>query len=90
MTTATESTTLQQAIRTLGAYTAGRFDIWLLAGPAKASCRAHVMSDLLGVRTPQSKSGVFAIRAEFYRQAGIAGGCEAQREESFREFCRSL
>jgi hypothetical protein len=41
---------VKEAIRLLGTYTAGRFDIWMLSGSAKASCRAHVMSTLLGVR----------------------------------------
>lgn len=29
----------QEAIRWLGIYTNGRFDIWMLSGSAKASCR---------------------------------------------------
>ncbi len=85
---------LVEAVRLLGIYTAGRFDAWLLAGPAKASCRAHVMSALAGQRMPQSKSGVVAIRAELYRQSAIAGcdfsgcDCEALRERAFMAFCR--
>lgn len=60
-----------KALTTLRIYSKSG-DIYALAGSAKASCRAHVMADLLGVdKAPQSKSGVNAIRAEFYRQAGI-------------------
>ena len=80
---------LQNAIKLLGTYTAGRYDIWALAGPAKASCRAHIMSELLDRKTPQSKSGVNAIRAEFERQCGITGNCIAIREDNFRDYCRS-
>jgi hypothetical protein len=73
----------QEAIRLLGTYTAGRFDIWMLSGSAKASCRAHVLSVLLGVKTPQSKSGVNALREAFYQAGNIEGDCLAAREENF-------
>lgn len=48
-------------LRLLGVYTAGRFDVWALAGPAKASCRAHVMSALAMAKVPQSRAGVTVI-----------------------------
>ena len=80
------------AIRLLGIYSAGRFDIWALAGNTKASCRAHVMSELLGQKTPQAKSGVNAIRREFYSQLGIwrDGVCLAEMESEFLVVCREL
>ena len=82
---------LLEAIRLLGAYTANRFDVWTIAGNARASCRAHVMSALLGRKTPQSKSGVNAINDEFHRLAGIGGGgCEAARESMFIDYCRAI
>ena len=82
--------TLKEAVRVLGAYSP-RFDIWALAGPARASCRAHVMAVLLGVpKVPQAKAGVNALRSEFYARARIAGNCEAVREDTFQAFCRSL
>jgi len=80
----------QEAIRVLGTYTAGRFDIWMLAGSSKASCRAHVMSVLQGKRVPQSQSGVTAIRSAFYEALSITGECEAHREENFRTACRAI
>jgi len=80
--------TLEKAIRLLGTYTANRFDIWILAGNARASCRAHVMSELLGKKTPQSKSGVNVIQDEFERQTKITGSCTADWDTKFREFCR--
>ena len=81
--------TTREAIRVLGMYTAGRFDIWALAGPARASCRAHVMSVLLGKKTPQAKSGVNAIRSEFERRLNPAGDCIAIRERNFIAICRA-
>ena len=82
---------MKRAIRVLGAYTAQRFDIWVLSGNAKAGCRAHVMSELLGVKTPRSKSGVNAIRQEFYSRMGIwrDGLCLAEMENEFLSLCRA-
>ena len=81
----------KQAIKVLGTYSAGRYDVWSLAGSARASCRAHVMSTLLGVKTPRSKSGVNAIRQEFYDRLGITGtgGCPSEREDSFIAICKT-
>jgi hypothetical protein len=79
---------IMEAIRLLGAYTAGRFDIWMLSGSQKASCRAHLMSTLLGVKTPQSKSGVTALREAFYRAGNITGDCLAAKEENFLKWVR--
>ena len=83
-------TKLVDAVRVLGTYTAWRFDLWILAGNQRASCRAHVMSVLMGQKMPQSKSGVTALRAEFNQRAGITGDCPAHREENFIAFCREL
>ncbi len=82
---------LAEAVKILGTYTAGRYDIWALAGNAKASCRAHVMSVLLGRKCVQRESGINALRSEFYRQMQIGGPgtCEAERETTFRNLCRS-
>ena len=82
------NTPISEAIRILGIYTAGSFDIWALAGPAKASCRAHVLSTLLSKNTPQSKAGVNALRDAFYNACSIDGECPAHREEKFQMFCR--
>lgn len=80
---------LSEGIRLLGAYTAGRFDIWALAGSYKAGCRAHVMSGLMGRRVPQSKAGVTALQSAFYAQIKPAGDCSAARDDAFVEFCRA-
>ena len=84
-------------IRLIGVYTAGRFDPYDLAGPAKASCRAHCMSALAGKRMPQSKSGVTVLREELFRITGAQGECLAEREQDMLrtlqaagfELCRS-
>ena len=80
------------AVRTLAAYTAGRFDLWTLAGPRRASCRAHVMAELRGVaRVPQSKAGVTVLREEFYVALGVAGGvCTADRDKDFVAKCKEI
>lgn len=80
---------LSEGIRLLGAYTAGRFDIWSLAGSYKAGCRAHVMSGLMGRRVPQSKSGVTALQSAFYDVIKPAGDWPAARDDAFVEFCRT-
>lgn len=81
---------ITNAVRLLGIYTAGRFDIFALAGPQKASCRAHIMSTIQGRRVPQSKSGVYAIREAFFAALKPAGGCVAAQEDTFSELCQSL
>lgn len=88
MTTIDQNTT--KAIRTLGIYTAGRFDIWGLAGSSRASCRAHVMADLLGLpRIAQSKAGVYALLSEFQNRCGIESTCSADWHEKFAALCRA-
>ncbi len=85
-----ELTNVERAVRLLGVYSAGRFDIWALAGSARGSQRAHVLSALAGVKVPQSKAGVNAIRSALYEAIGITGECEAHREDSFILHCRSM
>lgn len=82
---------LIEAARLLGVYTAGRFDVWAMAGPAKRKCRQHVMTILVngpdGRKIPQAKCGVTAIVREFNDRAGIDGSCIAVRETVFRQWC---
>lgn len=80
-----------KAIKTLSAYTNGRFSLFSLAGNARTSCRAHVMADLLGLpKIAQSKAGVVALRAAFYEALNIAGDCEAVRDNAFIATCRNI
>lgn len=85
---------LVQAVSLLGIYTARRYSFWFLAGPSKASCRAHIMSALLGRKATQRESGVCAMRAEFYRQLGDVipqtDICEAAREDAFTEWAKGI
>jgi len=46
------------------------------------------MSVLLGVKTPQSKSGVTALREAFYQAGNITGDCLAAKEENFLKWVR--
>jgi hypothetical protein len=76
-----------KAINTLQIYSK-YFDIWSLAGNSRASCRAHVMADLLGKdKVAQSKAGINAIRDEFYKQLNITGQTIAERDDNFINFC---
>ena len=81
---------ITSALEVLSAYTAGRLDIWALAGNARASCRAHVLSVLTGRKVPQSQSGITAIRSAFYTRLGIEGNCEATREDNFLLAARAM
>lgn len=60
----------------------GYVDIWKLAGPSKGSCRASLMSEINGFKTPQSKSGVNAIRDTLFEMYGVTGDCLALREKA--------
>lgn len=80
-----------KAIRLFAALTGNsRFDLWTLAGHHHAANRAILLSAIRGERLPQSKAGITALRAAFYRELGIVGECEAEREENFRFVCSEL
>lgn len=79
----------REALRLLGAYTGGRFDIWMLAGPQKVMCRTQIMSALAGVRVPQSKAGVNAMWRAFIELSGVQGGCLAEQHDNFMEWAKS-
>lgn len=80
---------IHEAVRLLGAYSAGRFEIWALAGPAKASCRAHVMSELAGHRVPQKNAGVSALEKAFYEIAEIEERGYAG-EDALKAWCEQV
>ncbi len=73
----------QKIAKMLLVKTGGAKNLWVLAGPARAAARAELMSELKGVKRPQSKSGVNALRDELYALYEISGDCEATREENF-------
>lgn len=87
--TNTNAVEYSEVIQLVGTYTAGRFDIDLLIGPAKAGCRAHIMSVALGRKTPKSQSGITALRDALYGRFGITGDYGRARDRNFRDFCRS-
>jgi hypothetical protein len=78
-----------EALKLMGVYTGGRFGAWALAGGAKASCRADIMSALAGKRIPQSKSGVNALNDALYAAVGVKGGCPAECERRLRRVARA-
>jgi hypothetical protein len=79
---------VREAVRLLGEWTRGRFDIWMLAGSHNAGNRAILLSHLLGLRQPQSKAGVNALRDSFYSALEVTGSCLAAKEDYFVETCR--
>lgn len=88
---------VKDAIKLLGVYTAGSFDVWMLAGSSKATCRAHVMSALYGRKVPQREAGVTAMREAFHALAFNhdapnfkAAECLAAREEAFTSWAATL
>src|SRR2546426_5946521 len=81
---------LKEALRVLGSYTAERYDVWMLAGNSRASYRAQVMSVLKGIRVPQSKAGVHALRAALYEAANIERDCLADKDDKFIQFAKQL
>lgn len=76
------TTNEREFLRLLGVYTGGRFVPWALAGPAKASRRAHVMSALAGARVPQSRAGITAIEQALFSITQADGSCLAVREDN--------
>lgn len=88
-----------KALQTIQHITRRSFDIFgHLAGPHKAGIRAQIMSDLRGIKVPQSKAGVTAIREELYTLSGIVPSqssattwtCEADREEQLMQWANTL
>ena len=79
-----------EALKLLGVYSGNSFDVWRLAGPAKASCRAHIMSIFNDKRTPQSKSGVTVLRSSLWGLFNLSGNCQARRETDFINKAKTL
>jgi hypothetical protein len=79
-----------EAVRMLGVYTAKTFKLVHLTGKHRAAHRAHVMSELCGVKMPQSKSGITAIREALYKLSGVTGNCEAEQQDNLREWCKQI
>jgi len=77
-----------EAVRLLGEWTRGRFDVWMLAGSQNAGNRAMLLSHLVGTRQPQSKAGVNALRDAFYSALEVTGDCLAAKEDRFVATCR--
>lgn len=95
--TITLSASQREALRILAVYTTRSekygptMDVWDLAGPQKASCRAHVMALLLGVpKCPQSKAGVTAIRSKLYEMLNVEGCCEAERVQTLKSAAKGI
>ena len=78
----------KRALHLLGSATGGRFDIWMLSGPARARLRAGIMSQLTGSKVPQAKAGVNAMRKAFHALGAITGTCHHDADENFFEWAK--
>lgn len=73
---------LMAAARLLSKLTNERNNIWMLAGRDSVQQRVQVMAALLGrEKVTQAEAGVTAIRAEFYKRAGIDANTTARGAE---------
>lgn len=77
-----------EALHLLGIYTNYKYDFWILSGNAKASCRSHIMSALMGKKVPQSKSRVNVMRDEFYKLTNADGECQASQQDNFVKWAK--
>jgi hypothetical protein len=83
----------RKAIDLLYIYTGQTFQIGKLYGDGMKEQRRQIMSALHGRRMPISKSGVEAIRRNFYLMAGSAlhgWTCEADREKKFATWAKTV
>ena len=78
----------REALRLLGSYTAGRFDVWMLSGPANAGVRARIMALLMGIRVAKNQAGVNAMWRAFFALARAENGCYADREAQFMAWAK--
>lgn len=79
-----------EAIRLLGVYTAGTFNVWDLSGSQKTSCRAHIMSHLF---KGNNRPGVTHLQKLLFRTANIQPRRREQdyeAEERFIQWCRQF
>ena len=74
---------IPEALRLLATFTRGRCDVWMLAGSHNAGNRAILLSHLTGIRQPQSKAGVNALRDAYYSALNVTGSCLAAKEDDF-------
>jgi len=79
-----------KALRSFSTYSAGRFDVYSLAGDSKAKARQQVMSELMGAKVPRAKCGINAIKEEFQRRLGVTGATIAEREGNMIKKARAV
>lgn len=78
-----------KAIRLLRSYVGPHFDLWSLAGRDRVASRALILTVLLSRSVTRSESGINALQAAFYAACGITGETPNERDDNFREFCRT-
>jgi len=75
----------KEAMRLFRAYTGGTGIIDKLYGPAKAGCRAHILSALTGARVPKSRAGWNVFRSALNDAFGVRGDCIVARDANLQE-----
>jgi len=80
---------MTEAKRLFRVYTGDTGRIDALYGPAKAGCRAHILSALEGKRVPQSRAGWRVFRKAMFDLFGASGNCLAARESSLVELAQA-
>ena len=88
-TNTTTEQTMDEAKRLFRVYTGGTGRIDALYGPAKASCRAHILSALQGERVPQRRAGWTVFRQAMFGLFGASGDCLAARERALAELAQA-
>lgn len=79
----------REALRLLGEFTGGRYDIGMLAGPASVKRRQKIMSVLDGVSVPQKSAGISILTQRFIVMAGVGiESCPARRDDAFMEWAK--
>ena len=92
MNSLTINTEPREVARLLAIYTGGRIShySWSLTGPAKASCRAHIMSEIIGRKATQRESGINALESALFLVFEPMGDCLASRRDHLAKLCRGL
>jgi hypothetical protein len=74
---------VREAMRLTRTYLGGRCELFALAGPAKRSCRKHILEVLRGAKVKANECGINALEAALYEAAGVRGSCGANRARHF-------
>ncbi len=75
-----------EALKLLRTYCGGTLFFRRLTGPAKATCRAHILSVLTGTKVPKSKAGIHALEEALYAFVKPEGQSPSAQEQAFQQW----